>query len=179
VQSKNRDRDFPSVPGNRQLADKLPDWMTSRKHRDEVLRAIGHLRATPLASRRHSRTLAQTTSSTLVLQSRGVCDRSFPPLDRAGVRSDLRVGRRILGAERRPPVRVRRDPRWRPPATRRVRVSTARDAARHDERGGARGTAEDLAAQDVGAALLRDPVRTSSETLAHSTVRWTVYACDG
>jgi hypothetical protein len=44
VRSRDRDREFPSVPGDRQLADKLPAWLTSQKHRDEVLRAIRRLR---------------------------------------------------------------------------------------------------------------------------------------
>jgi hypothetical protein len=46
VRSKNREREFPSPPGNRQLADKLPAWMTSRKHREDVSNAIAHLRST-------------------------------------------------------------------------------------------------------------------------------------
>jgi hypothetical protein len=45
VRSTERDRDFPSPPGRRQLADKLPAWLTQRKHRDEVLRAIDQMRA--------------------------------------------------------------------------------------------------------------------------------------
>lgn len=44
VTSRNRSADFPSVPGNRQLADKFPAWMVSAKHRDEVLRGINRLR---------------------------------------------------------------------------------------------------------------------------------------
>lgn len=46
VQSKDRDGEFPSLPGRRQLADKLPAWLTSAKHRAEVVRAIQRLRAT-------------------------------------------------------------------------------------------------------------------------------------
>lgn len=45
VRSTDRTRQFPSVPGNRQPADKLPTWIKTRKNRDEVLRAIGRLRA--------------------------------------------------------------------------------------------------------------------------------------
>lgn len=45
VTSRNRSADFPSAPGNRQLADKFPAWMVSAKHRDEVLRAINRLQA--------------------------------------------------------------------------------------------------------------------------------------
>ena len=40
VQSTDRDREFPSLPGRRQLADKFPARLTSRKHRDEITRAI-------------------------------------------------------------------------------------------------------------------------------------------
>jgi len=46
VRSKDRTREFPSLPGNRQLADKLPAWMVSAKHRDEVLSSIARLRQT-------------------------------------------------------------------------------------------------------------------------------------
>jgi hypothetical protein len=46
VRSSNRDRDFPSVAGRRQLADKFPAWLTSRKHREEVIKAIQRLRST-------------------------------------------------------------------------------------------------------------------------------------
>ena len=46
VRSKDRTREFPSLAGNRQLADKLPVWMVEAKHRDEVLRALDRLRAT-------------------------------------------------------------------------------------------------------------------------------------
>jgi hypothetical protein len=44
VRSMDRDAEFPSPPGNRQLADKLPAWLVSRKHRDEVIGAIDRLR---------------------------------------------------------------------------------------------------------------------------------------
>ncbi len=43
VTSRNRTADFPSSPGNRQLADKFPAWMVSAKHRDEVARALNRL----------------------------------------------------------------------------------------------------------------------------------------
>jgi hypothetical protein len=46
VRSTERDREFPSPPGHRQLADKLPAWMTQRKHREQVLHAIGRMRET-------------------------------------------------------------------------------------------------------------------------------------
>jgi hypothetical protein len=46
VTSKDRDREFPSPPGARQLSDKFPAWLVSRKHRDEVTRAIHRLRST-------------------------------------------------------------------------------------------------------------------------------------
>ena len=46
VRSKDRTREFPSLSGSRQLADKLPVWMVEAKHRDEVLRALDGLRAT-------------------------------------------------------------------------------------------------------------------------------------
>jgi len=46
VGSTDRSREFPSPPGNRQLADKLPKWMIEAKHRDEVLRALDRLRMT-------------------------------------------------------------------------------------------------------------------------------------
>lgn len=46
VRATDRTGQFPSVAGARQLADKLPAWMTTAKHRDEVLRAIGRLRQT-------------------------------------------------------------------------------------------------------------------------------------
>jgi hypothetical protein len=46
VAERQRTRAFPSPPGSRQLADYLPGWMKTAKHRDEVLRAITRLRAT-------------------------------------------------------------------------------------------------------------------------------------
>lgn len=46
VMSTDRTREFPSPPGSRQLADRLPAWMVEAKHRDEVLRALDRLRAT-------------------------------------------------------------------------------------------------------------------------------------
>lgn len=46
VKSEDRDREFPSLPGRRQLSDKFPAWLVSRKHRAEVLRAIRRLRST-------------------------------------------------------------------------------------------------------------------------------------
>jgi hypothetical protein len=46
VRSTNREREFPSVAGDRQLSDKFPAWLVSRKHRDEVLRTIERLRST-------------------------------------------------------------------------------------------------------------------------------------
>jgi hypothetical protein len=58
VQSKNRDREFPSLQGRRQLADKFPAWLTSAKHRDDVARAIQRLRSDAVApgvSGQHSR----------------------------------------------------------------------------------------------------------------------------
>lgn len=45
VASTQRRRDFPSTPGHRQLAEKLPPWMIEAKHRDEVLKALQKLRA--------------------------------------------------------------------------------------------------------------------------------------
>jgi hypothetical protein len=45
VTSTRRERDFPSPPGRRQLADKLPAWLTQRKHRDEILHGIAEMRA--------------------------------------------------------------------------------------------------------------------------------------
>ena len=41
-----RNRAFPSPPGDRQLAYKLPAWMKAAKHRDEVLRTLARLRET-------------------------------------------------------------------------------------------------------------------------------------
>jgi ribosomal protein S27E len=46
VKSKDRDGEFPSLPGNRQLSDKFPAWLVSRQHRAEVTRAISRLRST-------------------------------------------------------------------------------------------------------------------------------------
>jgi ribosomal protein S27AE len=44
VASKHRDRDFPSPSGNRGLSYKLPRWMQAARNRDELLRAMSHLR---------------------------------------------------------------------------------------------------------------------------------------
>ncbi len=44
VGSRSRDRDFPSPPGNRGLAYKLPKWMQLAHNRDELLRTISHMR---------------------------------------------------------------------------------------------------------------------------------------
>jgi hypothetical protein len=46
VSETQREREFPSPPGNRQLAYKLPKWMKLAKNRDEILRSIDRLRAT-------------------------------------------------------------------------------------------------------------------------------------
>jgi hypothetical protein len=46
VRSSNRDAEFPSVAGHRQLADKFPAWLTTRKHRNEIIKAIQRLRST-------------------------------------------------------------------------------------------------------------------------------------
>jgi ribosomal protein S27E len=46
VASVDRSREFPSEPGGRQLADKLPAWLVDAKHRTEVLRALDRLHAT-------------------------------------------------------------------------------------------------------------------------------------
>lgn len=46
VLSTERDADFPSAAGNRQLSDKFPAWMVSSKHRSEVARALQRLRST-------------------------------------------------------------------------------------------------------------------------------------
>lgn len=46
VAAKRRTAAFPSPPGDRQLADKLPAWMKAAKHREELLRAIARLRGT-------------------------------------------------------------------------------------------------------------------------------------
>ena len=46
VTSENRDAQFPSEPGRRQLSDRFPAWLVSGKHREEVVRAIRHLRST-------------------------------------------------------------------------------------------------------------------------------------
>jgi hypothetical protein len=47
VSSTQRDRDFPrNTFGGAPLADRLPAWMASHKHRDEVLRTIARLRDT-------------------------------------------------------------------------------------------------------------------------------------
>ena len=46
VRERQRTRAFPSSPGDRQLGDYLPAWMKSRKHRDEVLKAIDRLKRT-------------------------------------------------------------------------------------------------------------------------------------
>lgn len=44
VSSTDRDRDFPSPPGNRGLASKLPKWIGLAANRAELLRAIATLR---------------------------------------------------------------------------------------------------------------------------------------
>ena len=44
VRSTQRDRDFPRGDLGPHPADRLPAWMTTRKHRNEVLRALDHLR---------------------------------------------------------------------------------------------------------------------------------------
>jgi hypothetical protein len=46
VAETQRERVFPSPPGDRQLAYKLPRWMKLAKNRDEVLRTIDRLRTT-------------------------------------------------------------------------------------------------------------------------------------
>ena len=46
VAETQREREFPSPPGNRQLAYKLPKWLKLAKNRDEILRSIDRLRAT-------------------------------------------------------------------------------------------------------------------------------------
>jgi hypothetical protein len=46
VAETQREREFPSPPGNRQLAYKLPKWMKLAKNRDEIIRSIERLRAT-------------------------------------------------------------------------------------------------------------------------------------
>jgi hypothetical protein len=62
VESKDRDHEFPSVPGYRQLADKFPAWLTSAKHRAEIVRTIQRLRA-PLAVRRASSAAVRDASA--------------------------------------------------------------------------------------------------------------------
>ena len=46
VAETQREREFPSPPGNRQLACKLPRWMKLAKNRNEVLQTIDRLRRT-------------------------------------------------------------------------------------------------------------------------------------
>lgn len=46
VAETQRNREFPSPSGGRQLAYKLPKWMKLAKNRREILRAIDHLRMT-------------------------------------------------------------------------------------------------------------------------------------
>ena len=46
ISETQRNRAFPSPPGNRQLGYKLPAWMKAAKHRDEVLRTLTRLRQT-------------------------------------------------------------------------------------------------------------------------------------
>lgn len=41
--SRNRNADFPSPPGDRQLADKFPAWMVIAKHRLEVTRVLARM----------------------------------------------------------------------------------------------------------------------------------------
>ena len=44
VSETQREREFPSPPGDRQLAYKLPKWMKLAKNREEILRAVDRLR---------------------------------------------------------------------------------------------------------------------------------------
>jgi len=44
VASTQRDRDFPSPSGNRQLAYKLPKWMQMAGNREELLHGLSRLR---------------------------------------------------------------------------------------------------------------------------------------
>ena len=44
IEEKQREREFPSPAGDRQLASKLPKWMKLAKNREEVLRSIERLR---------------------------------------------------------------------------------------------------------------------------------------
>lgn len=46
VASRDRDREFPSPPGNRGLAYKLPKWMQLASNRDELLHVVARLEAT-------------------------------------------------------------------------------------------------------------------------------------
>jgi hypothetical protein len=46
VAETQREREFPSPSGNRQLAYKLPKWMKLAKNREEILRVVARLRAT-------------------------------------------------------------------------------------------------------------------------------------
>jgi hypothetical protein len=46
VAETQREREFPSPSGKRQLAYKLPRWMKLAKNRDDVLKAIDRLRRT-------------------------------------------------------------------------------------------------------------------------------------
>jgi hypothetical protein len=46
VAETQREREFPSPPGSRQLGYKLPKWMKLAKNRDEVLKTVDRLRAT-------------------------------------------------------------------------------------------------------------------------------------
>lgn len=45
ISSTTRDRDFPSPPGARGLAYKLPRWMQLARNRQELLRTISRLRS--------------------------------------------------------------------------------------------------------------------------------------
>lgn len=45
VGEKQRNREFPSPAGNRQLSYKLPTWMKLAKNREEILHAIERLRS--------------------------------------------------------------------------------------------------------------------------------------
>ena len=47
VASTQRRRDFPRTPNGEPvtLAERLPEWMITAKHRDEVLKGLGRLRA--------------------------------------------------------------------------------------------------------------------------------------
>jgi hypothetical protein len=46
ISETQREREFPSPPGDRGLGYKLPKWMKLARNRDEILRSIDRLRAT-------------------------------------------------------------------------------------------------------------------------------------